>query len=223
LYVANQYSNSVSVVDVGTNNVVDAIAANSRPFQVIVAPGDSIIYVSGIDSVRGIRLSDKTTVASFAIPEAGNGIAIARDSLLYVSTHVGGTVVEFNLRTRTVSRTFAVGGDPQKMVVSPNGNELWIANGSGYVQFWNIDTGLQIGSNLLLPSSGYGLGYRSSNGLLYASSAYFGGAQIYVINPVSRTLLYSTAVGGATRDVVFTADGSIGIVANEGGWVDFLR
>jgi len=30
-------------------------------------------------------------------------------------------------------------------------------------------------------------------------------------------------LGGATRHVVFTADGSIGIVPNEGGWVDFLK
>jgi DNA-binding beta-propeller fold protein YncE len=210
-------------VDVATNALIDAIPTISRPFEVIAAPGDSILYVAGISSVVGIRLSTKAIIASFAIPDAGNGIAIARDSLLYVSTHGGGTIVEFNLRSRTVSRTFTVGGTPQKLVVSPNGNELWIANEAGYVQFWNIDTGLQIGSNLQLPSAGYGLARRASNGLLYATSAYFGGGYIYVIDPVSRTLLYSTVVGGGTRDVRFTANGSIGIVANEGGWVDFLR
>ncbi len=223
LYVANQYSNSVSVVNVATNAVIDSIAVGSRPFEVIVAPGDSILYVGGIDAVRGVRLSTKAIIASFPIPDAGNGVAIARDSLLYVSTHNGGTVVEFNLRTRAVARTFAVGGTPQKLVVSPDGNTLYIANEAGYVQFWDLDSGLQIGSNLALPAAGYGLARRASNGLLYATSAYFGGGYIYVIDPVSRTLLHSAIVGGGTRHVVFTADGSIGIVANEGGWVDFLR
>jgi len=222
-YVTNQYSSTVSVVNVATNTVIDSIAVGNRPFEVIVAPGDSILYVAKIDSVYGIRLATNAIVARFAIPDAGNGIAIARDTLLYVSTHSGGTVVEFNLRTRTVGRTFAVGGVPQKMVVSPNGSELYIANESGYVQFWNIDTGLQIGSNLALPSAGYGMARRPSNGLLYVTSAYFGGGYIYVIDPVSRTLVHSSVVGGSTRHVVFTADGSIGLVANEGGWVDFLK
>lgn len=222
-YVANEYSNSLTVINVATNTAIDVIPANSRPFEAIVAPGDSIIYVSGISNVVGIRLSTKEVVASFPIPEAGNGISIARDSLLYASSHTGGTIVEFNLRTRTVSRTFAVGGDPLHTTVSPDGNELWIANGSGYVQFWNIDSGTQIGPNLALPAAGYGIMRRSSNGLLYVTSFYSGGGYLYVIDPVSRTLLHSTVLGGGTRDVVFTADGSIGLVANEGGWVDFLR
>jgi len=222
-YVTNQYSSTVSVVNVGTNSQIDAIPVGLRPFEIIVAPGDSILYVAKVDSVYGIRLSTKALIVRFAIPEVGNGVAIARDTLLYVSTHHGGTVVEFNLRTRAVGRTFAVGGVPQKLAVSPDGTELYIANESGYVQFWDLDTGLQIGTNLALPSAGYGMARRLTNGLLYVTSAYFGGGYIYVIDPVARTLVYSAIVGGSTRHVVFTADGSIGIVPNEAGWVDFLK
>jgi len=222
-YVTNQYSSTVSVVNVATNTVVDTIAVGSRPFEVLVAPGDSLLYVAKIDSVYGIRLSTKARIASFPIPDAGNGMVIARDTLLYVSTHSGGTVVEFNLRTRTLGRTFSVGGVPQKLVVSLDGSELYIANESGYVQFWNIDTGLQVGSNLALPSAGYGMWRRPSNGLLYVTSAYYGGGYLYVVDPVSRTLIHSTVLGGATRHVVFNSDGSVGVVANEGGWVDFLK
>ena len=221
-YVTNQYS-PVSIVNVASNTQIDSIPVGSRSYEIIVAPGDSILYVAKIDSVYGIRLSTKAIIIRFAIPEVGNGIVVARDTLLYVSTHNGGTVVEFNLRTRVVGRTFAVGGVPQKLAVSPDGTELYIANEAGYVQFWSLDTGLQIGSNLALPSAGYGMARRPSNGLLYVTSAYYGGGYIYVIDPVSRTLVHSAVLGGATRHVVFTADGSIGIVPNEGGWVDFLK
>jgi hypothetical protein len=34
--------------------------------------------------------------------------------------------------------------------------------------------------------------------------------------------VHSAVLGGATRHVVFNADGS-GLVANENGWVDFLK
>ena len=49
------------------------------------------------------------------------------------------------------------------------------------------------------------------------------GEDIYVIDPVARTLIHSSVVGGSTRHVVFTANGSIGIVPNENGWVEFIR
>jgi hypothetical protein len=29
--------------------------------------------------------------------------------------------------------------------------------------------------------------------------------------------------GGIPRRIAFTADGSVGIVTNEGGWIDFIR
>lgn len=223
LYVTNQYSSTVSVIDVANNGVIETIPVGNRPFEVIVEPGDSILWVGKIDSLYGIRLATQEIVSRFQIGDVGNGVAIARDTLLYVSTHTTGTVVEVNLRTRTVGRTFAVGGIPQKLVVSPDGSELYIANESGYLQFWDLDTGLQLDSNLVLPSAAYGLARRPSNGLLYATSAYFGGGYIYVIDPVTRTLVHSSIVGGSTRHIAFTTNGSKGIVPNEGGWVDFMR
>jgi YVTN family beta-propeller protein len=222
-YVTNQLSHNVGIVDVATNTQIDVIAVTGDPFEVIVAPGDSIIYVStNVNQVYGIRLSTKAIVATFATPAIGNGMVI-RDTLLYVSTYGGGTVIEFNLRTRVVGRTFTVGGIPQKLALSADGNELYIANQAGYAQFWNLVTGLQIGTNLVLPSEAYGIARRPSNGLLYLTSAYFGGGNIFVVDPAARTLLYTATVGGSTRRVVFTASGSIGLVPNEGGWVDFLK
>lgn len=223
LYVTNQYSSTISVIDVSTNTVIDQIPVGNRPFEVIVEPGDSILWTGKIDSLYGIRLSTKEIIARFQIGAVGNGVAIARDTLLYVSTHGTGTIVEINLRTRTLGRTFSVGGVPQKLVVSPNGTELYIANQDGYIQFWDLNSGAQIGSNLALPSAAYGLARRSSNGLLYATSAYFGDGYVYVIDPVTRTLVHSAVFGGSTRHIVFTTDGSAGLVPNEGGWVDFMK
>jgi YVTN family beta-propeller protein len=221
-YVTNQGSHNVGVVDVGTNSWIDTIPVTGDPFEVIVAPGDSIIYVStNVNRVYGIRLATKDTVKSFATPAIGNGMLI-RDTLLYVSTHSGGTIIEFNLRTRAVARTFTVGGTPQKMDTSSDGNTLYIANEAGYVQVWNRVTGLQIGSNIPLASAGYGIARRPTNGKLYVTSAYFGGGRIYVIDPATRTIIDTVTAGGSTRRVIFDANG-VGFVPNEGGWVDFIR
>jgi YVTN family beta-propeller protein len=224
-YVTNQFSHNLGVVNVATNTQIDTITVTGDPFEVIVAPGDSILYVStNVNSVYGIRLSTKAVVAEFPTPAIANGFAIRHDTLLYASTHEGGTIIEFNLRTRAVARTFTVGGTPQKLALSADGNELYIANQAGYVQFWDLVGGTQIGGNLALPgSAGYGMARRASTGQLYVTSAYFGAGNIHVVNPVTRTLVKTIVAGGSTRHVVFNASGTIGLVPNEGGWVDFLK
>lgn len=224
-YVTNQFSQNVGVVNVATNTQVDVIPVIGDPFAVVVAPGDSIIYVTtNADRVYGIRLATKDTIVSFPTFATADGFVVRGDTLLYVSTRAGGTVIEFNLKTRTVARTLAVGGVPQKMLVSPDGNELYIANEAGYVQFWNLVTGNQIGTNLILPgSAGYAIARRPNTGQLYVTTAYFGGGKIFVINPTSRTITRTFFAGGSTRQVAFNAAGTVGFVPNEGGWVDFLK
>ena len=223
-YVTNQFNQNVGVVDVASSTQTDLIPVTGDPFEVIVAPGDSILYVTtNVDSVFGIRLATKAVVARFPVANTANGLVL-RDTLLYVSTWQGGTVVEFNLRTRTVSRTFAVGGVPQKLALSPDYTQLYIANEAGYVQFWNLTTGTQIGGNLNLPGGGgYGIALNPVTNRLYVTTAYYGGGNIHIVNPVARTLVQTIAAGGSTRHVIFTASGSVGFVPNEGGWVDYLK
>ena len=79
LYVTNQYSSSVSVINVGTNEVIETIPVGNRPFEVIVEPGDSILWVGKIDSLYGVRLATGEIIARFQIGDVGNGVAIARD------------------------------------------------------------------------------------------------------------------------------------------------
>jgi len=226
-YVTNQFSQNVGIVDVASNTQVDAIPVNGDPFDVSVQPGDSIIYVSSnVNRVYGIRVATKALVDSFPTPGVGNGMLI-RDSLLYVSTHLGGTIIEFNLRTRVVARSFTVGGTPQKIAISADGHTLYIANEAdrfeGYVQFWNLGTGTQIGANVpLTGAAGYGIAIRPTTGRLYVTTASSGGGRIYVIDPGTRRVLNSVVAGGSTREVVFAANG-IGFVPNESGWVDFIK
>jgi YVTN family beta-propeller protein len=222
-YVTNQSSSNVSVVDVSTNSTIDVIPVGNRPFEVIVEPGDSILWTGKIDSLYGIRLATKEIIARFYIGHVGNGIAIVRDTLLYVSTHQTGTVVEVNLKTRTLHRTFSVGGVPQKLALSADENTLYIANEAGYVQFWNLVSGLQDGTNIALPGgAGYGIARRPTTGKLYVTTAYFGGGAIYILDPDTRVITNGVVTNGSTREVVFDSSG-LGFVPNENGWVDFIK
>jgi DNA-binding beta-propeller fold protein YncE len=191
---------------------------------VIVAPGDSTLWVAKQDSVYAIDLKINVIIARFQIGGFGNGMAIARDTLLYVSNQLG-KVIEFNLRTRSMARTFAVADATQKLTVSQDGLVLYIAgaapSGTGLIEFWDLQAG-RVLAFVTLPAAAYGIARRPSNGLLYATSA-SGPGYLYVVDPATRSLISSTIIGGSPREVVFSEDGTIGIIPNGRGWVDFIR
>ncbi|MGZ8392182.1 MAG: YncE family protein [Gemmatimonadales bacterium] len=56
---------------------------------------------------------------------------------------------------------------------------------------------------------------------LYITSS-LGGA-VYLIDRKTGARLRTVATGGSPRRIAFTSDGSTAVVANEAGWVDFIR
>ena len=219
-YVSNQFSQSISVIDVATNGTLPAISVTGDPLKVFVAPGDSILWVAtNRDSVSAIRLATGGLITRINTSGAATGFA-ARDSLLWVATLAGGRVLEINMKTYGVVRTITLGGVPQDLVLSTNGQELYVANEAGPVQFITLATG--VFTSVALPGGGgFGMALRPSNNLLYITSP--GSGAIDVVNPVTRTVVRTIFGAGGPRRVAFNTSGSIGIVTNQAGWVDFLK
>lgn len=219
-YVTNQFSQNVGVIDVATNTQTSTVQVSGNPFAVVVAPGDSIIYVTTTaDSLFGIRAATGAIAHRLSLPIISNGFAI-HDSLLYISTRDVGTVTVLNLKNNLFIDTIPVGGAPQGIVVSPDGKELYVANELSTLQFWNI-AGDSLDASVALAGRGFGLALRPSDGKLYVTT--LEGGEVQVVDPATHAIVRSINVGGIPRRIAFEVDGSIGVVANEGGWVDFIR
>lgn len=220
LYVTNQFSSNVGVLDVATNSVTTGVSVSGHPFAVVVAPGDTIVYVTTTaDSLFGIRAATGAIAVRLSLPLISNGFAI-HDTLLYVSTRDVGTVTVLNLKTNTFLDTIPIGGAPQGIVVSPDGTELYVANENATLQFWNIPGDSPDGS-VALAGRGFGLARHPTTGRLYVTT--LEGGQVHVVDPTTRTIVKSYPVGGVVRRIAFTASGDLAIVANEAGWVDLIR
>lgn len=219
-YVTNQFSQNVGVIDVASNTQITTVPVVGNPFAVIVAPGDSIIYVTTTaDSLFGISAATSQITRRFGLPIISNGFAI-RDSLLFVSTRDVGTVTEINMKTNTILRTLPVGGGPQGIVVSPDGTVLYVANENQTLEFWSLTSNVSLGATALA-GRGFGLARRSTDGYLYVTT--LEGGQIQVINPATQQIVRSIDVGGIPRRIAFNQSGSLAVVANEAGWVDFIQ
>lgn len=220
-YVTNQYSGSVAVVDVAAGQWVDTIPIPGDPFRVMFAPGNDVLWVtSNVDSVYAVRLASGEIEARLAAPAAPNGLA-ARGSTVWVSGRDGGFVLEIDARTYEVLRTLPVGGRPQELVLSPDGALLYIANEAGYVQIWDLAANAEADRIRLPGGGGFAMAQNPTNGRLYVSTGYFS-RSVWVINPENGHIARHILTGGTPRRIAFTAAG-LGIVANEWGWVDYIR
>jgi YVTN family beta-propeller protein len=222
-YVANQYSQSVSVIDVATSAVVQIIPVRGDPFKVFVPPGDSILWVTtNVDSAYAFRLATLAIINRIPTGALANGF-VGRGPTFWLSTRAAGTVLEISTVTNSVVRTFAVGGMPQDLALSDDSKHLYIVNEAGYVQVWDTETGLQVGEDIILPGGGgYGMAREKQHGYLYITTGYYSHT-VWILDPEERRFVRRIVVGGVPRRVAFNPQGTLAIIPNEGGWIDVIR
>lgn len=220
-YVGNQDGGTVSIVDVASGTVLGTPSFNAAVLAVAAAPGDTLLLVGTDSKVYWLRLADLTITDSLGLPSYTNALAI-RDTLLYASIPFSGIVEEINILTAAVTRVLSTGGVPQGLVLSSAGNPLYIANEVGQLQIWDLIANTQSGGVTLPGGGGFGLGLNPANGFLYVSTSYYG-SRVHVIDPVTRSIVRVIHTGDVPRRIGFAPSGNVGIVTNEGGWVDYIR
>jgi DNA-binding beta-propeller fold protein YncE len=219
-YVTCESPQWVAALDVPSNTVRATLAVPGDPFVARVVLGDSLLYVTtNHDKIYGVDLATGALVDS--LPGLSNGL-VARDSLLYASLFDDGQVLEYNLRTRAVTRTFATGGVPQGLELSANGRELYVADQSGMstVQVWDLTSGTRVGSVTDPGGGAFGVARQPGTGFVFATQLWTG--NIVVVDPTTRAVVRVIRAGGDPRGIAFLGNGDA-IVANQSFWVDILR
>ena len=160
-YVSNQWSDNVGIIDVASNTQTDVIPTTGDPFALALSPdGGTLLVTTNVNVLFKIDIATKNTLGSIALPATSHHIIMdSRGKFLYVATRDGGTVMEVNWRTMTVNRTFAVGGRPQDMAFSPDGQQLYVAN-----EFNNVVHVVKLGTGTVtnIPLAGGAKGWRSA-------------------------------------------------------------
>jgi YVTN family beta-propeller protein len=233
VYVGDQGGRSIHVIDVATNRVVDSLPFGGAVTGLAVAPGDSMLLV-GTDAgkVYFVQLPSLTVADSVLLPPIMGGGPLAplqftnamaiRDTLVYASCPYAGIVAVINLRRHQLVATLDVGGVPQELLVAPSGAELYLANEIGELQVISLTTRTLARTVTMPGGGGFGLARNPADGLLYVTTSYFG-RNVVVVDPAAGSVVRVITTDGVPRRIAFTPTGSAGAVANEDGWVDFLR
>ena len=222
-YVTAQFADRVEVIDAATNTIIDSFPTTGDPFIVRVSPDNQSIWVTTNTNVLyQFNRTTKSVVAAYGITGPPNGIAFnpTNDSLLYVSD-MAGSVTEVNYKRQTLGRRFTPGGKPQSLVVSPDGALLYLANETRQeIEIFDLASGTGL-SSISTGGPAFDLVLSPDGAILWTTLSGTGRVRAY--DRVSHALLRDVATGGAPRRIGVTTATNLVVVANEAGWVDFLK
>jgi len=220
-YVTNQ-GGTLGVLDAAANTKLSSVPIPGAPFVDLTSADDATVWVTSgsLNRVYALNATTLTIVDSAVTPVGPNGLA-RHPTLprLYVSGSVDGKVYELDATTLDSLRSWSLGGSAQGMVVSADGSRLFVANELGWIDVITLASGA-VGTPVAIAGSPFGLAL-SPDGTRLATSCTSG--SVVVLNSATLAVIQTINTQGIARRLAYRADGTRLLVANEAGWVDFIR
>jgi YVTN family beta-propeller protein len=201
LYVSNEESGDISVIDLATEAVTATIQVGKRPRGVRISPDRRWLYVALSGSPK-------------APQGQGRGQAGPPDR----SADGLGAV---DLGAGKLARVLPSGQDPESFDISPDGAFLYVSNEeTAEASIVDIAKG-KIEKSLPTGGEPEGVAVRPDGKYVYVTSEL--DSAVVVIDPVARKIVTKFAVGTRPRGVLFSPDGKSAFVTAElGGTVTFV-
>ncbi len=221
-YVANDASNSVSVVSTATNTVVDTVAVGLNPTSIAISPNGDYAYVTnsgyGAGTVSIIDTSTNTVTGTINIGANSepNSVAISSSgSYAYVLSSGANsgpnTLSVVDLSTNAVVTTINMGTatwSTDSIILSSNGDYAYVAT-TAYLanDAYVIDTSTNAITDTLTSVSGLAASPSGNN--FYVSS----GNTVSVIDASTNAVLSTIAVNSAGTILVSSGGQQLYVVS----------
>ncbi|HTH50662.1 MAG TPA: beta-propeller fold lactonase family protein [Pyrinomonadaceae bacterium] len=137
VYVTNEKSGTVSVIDSSTDRVVDRIQVSRRPRGIRISPDGKYAYVASSTPFQGkeetgdnridvIDTASGKVVRKIDVGDDPEQLAISPDgSRMYVSNEESGTCTVVDIDSGEIIATLITGIEPEGVTISPDGG-LWV-------------------------------------------------------------------------------------------------
>jgi YVTN family beta-propeller protein len=194
IYVVNENSASVSVIDGAAGTVLAAVAVGASPIAVAVNPATNRIYVANNGGMSVSVIDGQSNAVLTTIDIGGSAYAVAVNSVtnqIYVANVSGSTVSVIDGATNGIVATINVGTNPWALAVNPLTNTVYVGSLNSTISAINGAT--YAVTNIPLAAQPFALAVNSVTNTIYAS---IGNNTIAVINGATNTI--TTSIGGAS-------------------------
>ena len=217
-YVSNGGSNSVSVINTETGNVVTTIPVGTFPEGVSVSRDGTRAYVANAvsNNVSVIDTKTNTVINSIPVGTSPFAVIVSPDgSKVYVTNEGPQTVSVIDVASNSVIKTIPQGQQPQYMAMSADGSRLYVTNtGSFNISVISTQTNAVVGTvNLGFPP--YAIVAANDNTNVYVTDP--DNNAVAKINAVTSSFVASIPVGLAPYGLTLSPDGSRLYAANVSG------
>ena len=219
-YVSVQYLDEIAVIDTTQHRQTGTLRVSGDPFPLVVSPSGRTLFVAtNEDRLFSLSPSNGRIIGSLRLPATSHHLALhPAGGRIYVATRTGGSVLEVDTTRCAVLRTFALGGWPQGIVISPDGTTLYCANEQHGLDVVQLASGRRIATLEL--DGPVSLALSPDQRFLCAGLVHAG--KIAVVDTARLEVSSILNTGGRPRELGFDSRRGWLIVANESGWIDLL-
>lgn len=217
-YVANQGSNTVSVIDVASGSVTATVAVGRVPAGLALTPDGGTLWVANYSDGTVQPVDTGTLTAGTPVP-VGDGpenMAITPDGrTLYVADIHDNTVSPVDLATRKAGTAIPVGPRPFNVVAAPDGKTVYVSNSGGSTVTPIDTTTNDTEPTLLVTGQAYGLGLSPDGRTLWVSPST--GDYVTPVDTVTGAPGTKVTVGRSAFDVGLDWSGETAYVTTADG------
>jgi len=194
VFVSNERSGDVTVIDGATDSAVGSFPVGKRPRGIHATPDGRRVFVTLSGSPRmAPGLDEKRAPADKRADALG--------------------VIDPSAR-KLIDR-WHVGSDPEQFAISKDGKFAFVANeDDASTSIIDLDSG-QLRGRIKVSEEPEGVGVDPTNGEVYVTCEQKG--EVFAIDPDQQRVIATIETGGRPRSVAFSRDGSRAYIACENG------
>jgi YVTN family beta-propeller protein len=216
VYVANNSSNTVSVINGATNMVTATVTVGTQPEAVAVNPVMGQVYVAnkGSNNVSVIDGASNTVITTVPVGTQPEAVAVNPvTGQVYVANFNSSNVSVIDGASNTVITTVPVGTQPEAVAVNAVTGSVYVVNtGSSNVSVINGASNT-VTTNVIVGLESQAVAVNEVTGKVYVPSVFDG--TVSVIDGASNTVINTVIVGDDPEAVAVNAVTGRVFVANK--------
>jgi nucleoside transporter/PQQ-dependent catabolism-associated beta-propeller protein len=195
VYVTNERSGNLTVIDARTNNVIATVHLGKRPRGIKLAPDGTTLYVALSGSPIAPPGVDEKTLPP---PDrSADGIGV------------------FDTTQMKLVKVIHAGTDPEQLAVSKDGKQLFVANeDAATASIVDVDSGKVVGV-VKVGGEPEGVERTPDGALVYVTSEEDN--EVFILDPATSKVVAQVKTSPRPRSVGFLPDGSRAYVTSENG------